>query len=110
MSTRLTDETLVDKAGSGDRAAFVGTKRLKVIRQTYQPGGTHVPHHHPTTEQAYYIVSGKGRVRVADEVFEVGPNTMIYLPPKVEHEMLALGDKPLVNLLICVDLEEDEVA
>jgi len=107
LSSGLQDESLVDRKGRKGLAAFIGTGRLKMIRQTYQPSGRHFPHHHRSTEQAYYLLAGKGRVRIGSEVFEATPGTMFYIPPMTEHEMENIGDVPLVNLLICVDLDEE---
>lgn len=110
MSKGLTDGLLVDRKGSRSRAAYVGTHRMKLIRQTYVPGGRHFPHEHATTEQAYYLISGRARVRIGAEVFVVEAGTVFYIPPKTEHEVENIGDEPLVNLLICGDLDESEVA
>jgi quercetin dioxygenase-like cupin family protein len=107
-TTGLIDENLLDRDNMPQgKAAFVGTQRLKMIRQVYEPGGTHFPHDHPATEQAYYIIEGSARVRVGKEWFDVEEGTVFYLPPKVEHELFNNGDGRLVNLLICVDLEDE---
>lgn len=110
VTQNLIDENLVDRKGSAGRAAYVGTHRMKLIRQIYAPGGKHRAHQHETTEQAYYVLSGKARVRIGSEVFIAERGTVFYIAPKTEHEMENVGDEPLVNLLICGDLDESEVS
>jgi len=109
FTSGLTDEPLIDKNGASLSSAFVGTHRMKLIRQVYEAGGTHFPHQHPSTEQAYYILEGTARVRVGDESFDVEAGTVIYLPPNTPHEMINTGEGRLVNLLICGELDADEV-
>ena len=98
----LQDEFIV--SGTHKEAVFRGTQRVALIRQTYEPGGKHFPHEHESSEQIYYLVEGKARVRIGDETFEVGPGTVFYIPPNTDHELINIGDGPLVNLLIGVEL------
>ena len=60
----LANEFLLDKIGMRTPSGYVGTRRLKLIRQTYEPGGSHDPHQHADAEQAYYVVSGTGKARI----------------------------------------------
>lgn len=102
----LTDHELIDRAAAHNEfARDLGTRRLKMIRQVYESGGKHLAHSHVATEQAYYVLEGEGRVRIEEEEFEVGPGTVVYLPPGAEHEMVNTGTGRLVNLLIAVELD-----
>lgn len=103
----LLDEFLLGRRG--EKSGFSSAKRLKIVRQTYEPGGWHNTHSHDMTEQAYYVAAGEARVTIGDETFDVGAGTLLYLPARLEHSMLNIGDGPLVNLLICAELEEDDV-
>ena len=105
----LQDMCLLDCSGLDDpRVGFTHARRMKIIRQTYAPGGTHDPHSHESAEQAYSVLEGRARVRVADEVFDVEAGTMIYIPPKTEHQLTNIGEGRLVNLLIDVKLDHSE--
>ncbi len=102
----LKDQPLIAK--SSEKAAYSGTKRLKVIRQVYGPGGTHLPHKHPHAEQAYFVESGSAHVRIGDEHFDVQGGTILYIPPNTEHEIKNTGSDLLVNYLIDVVVDGDE--
>lgn len=102
----LQDHTLIAK--SSEKAAYCGTKRLKIIRQVYGPGGTHLPHSHSHAEQAYFIESGSAHVRIGDEHFDVEGGTILYIPPNTEHEIENTGSDLLVNYLIDVVVDGDE--
>lgn len=110
LSANLQDGDILDHEGrdAGGEGEYTNTYRLKVIRQTYAPGGTHFPHHHELAEQAYYIISGKARVRIGDKTFEPEPGTVFYIPPGTDHEVWNIGNEPLVNVLIDVKLDKGE--
>ena len=42
-------------------------------------------HSHLNIEQVYIIRSGRGLMRVNDEIMPVDPETVIYVPPGAEH-------------------------
>ncbi len=111
ITTGLTDERLLANRNAKEgHAPFVGTRRIGMIRQTYEPGGKHFAHQHEKTEQVYYIVSGTGKVRLGEEWFDVAAGDVVYIPPQTDHEVLATGDEPYEVLLFGVELDEDEVA
>jgi len=58
-------------------------------------------HYHKTTEEIYYIVSGTGRMKLADEFREVGPLDAIAIPPMTPHKIWNIGAVPLVLLCTC---------
>ncbi len=108
MTAGLQDEFLLSSKHNSKGAVFGGTERVEVIRQTYVPGGTHFPHEHADTEQVYYLVEGRARVRIGDEEFDVEAGTVFYIPPHTDHELHNIGDGPLVNLLIGIGLGEED--
>jgi mannose-6-phosphate isomerase-like protein (cupin superfamily) len=65
------------------------------------PGGTTTPHFHPQTEEIYYILQGRGRMRIIEECRDVGPGDAIAIPPGQEHQITNTGDEPLVFLCCC---------
>ncbi|MFZ0044132.1 MAG: cupin domain-containing protein [Solirubrobacteraceae bacterium] len=38
-------------------------------------------HHHSEAEETYLVLSGSGRFKVGDEVFDVGPRDVVYVAP-----------------------------
>jgi quercetin dioxygenase-like cupin family protein len=57
-----------------------------------EPKGTGAkPHHHPS-EQIIMVLSGKLRMRVGDEVRDLGPNEVALILGDQEHEQMALEE------------------
>lgn len=50
---------------------------------------------HPDTEQTFVFLSGTGKAELGDTTFEVGPGTIVVVPPKTEHNFKTVGDEPL---------------
>lgn len=66
------------------------------------PAGAAVPlHHHLETEEVYYILEGKGRMRVGDDVREVSAGDAIFIPRRAAHTLENTGAVPIRLLLIC---------
>ena len=62
-----------------------------------QPGHETRPHSHPH-EQIAYIVSGQVDFHVGDDVYRLGPEELVVIPPNVVHYAEVVGDEPVVNL------------
>jgi quercetin dioxygenase-like cupin family protein len=68
-------------------------------------GGLVDPHSHPTHE-FYYIISGRGIMKTADEEREVGQGDLIRIPPDVVHSIWPLtGNTGLRGLAFAVGIE-----
>lgn len=48
------------------------------------------PHVHPNSEELYFVLEGRGIMRVGEEKKEVFPRDLIYIPPNTEHSIRAL--------------------
>ena len=68
---------------------------------TLPPGAATEAHRHPRTEEIYYLLSGRGRMRLGDEWREVGPGDGILIPPGVMHQIRNVGAEPLAFLCCC---------
>jgi len=88
-----------------ERAGFRGDDVLLVMNWL-QPGMAVNPHSHPF-EQVVFIVQGRVRFHVGDEVMEGGPGSLIRIPPEVEHYAEPIGDEPVLNLDVFVPIRED---
>ena len=73
-----------------------GTQNLSVTWVEGEPGSEQNVHSHEGREQVYVIVQGRGAMRVGDEVEEVGPGTLIYVPPGTGHSIKNIGEERLV--------------
>src|SRR5690349_12843300 len=56
------------------------------------PGGQTAPHYHPLTEEIYYILEGRGRMQIGDEVEIVEPGDAIAIPPGEIHTIQNVGE------------------
>ncbi len=69
---------------------------LKMLNfATIAPGESFVLHEHQTLEEVFYILKGKGEMRVGDEMTEVSAGMAILVPPKHMHTMKNTGDEVL---------------
>jgi mannose-6-phosphate isomerase-like protein (cupin superfamily) len=64
-------------------------------------------HRHNAAEEIYVILSGRGRVKLDDEVVEVGPLDAIRVAPPVARAFEAAGDAPLEVLAVGARHEGD---
>jgi len=55
------------------------------------PGQVSPPHHHDTEQEAWYVISGSGTIRVGDKSVPVEAGTVVVSPPLVEHQITNPG-------------------
>lgn len=60
---------------------------------TMQPGGG-MPRHTNTVEHEQYVLRGRGRIGIGDEVFDVETDDVVFIPAGVPHWYEAVGDGP----------------
>ena len=46
-------------------------------------------------QEALYVVSGKGEVKIGEEVYRAHPGTALYVPPHTQHATRRTGDAPV---------------
>jgi quercetin dioxygenase-like cupin family protein len=68
-------------------------------RFTMQPGGG-IPAHTNTVEHEQYVLRGRAKIGIADEVVEAQPDDAVYIPGGVPHWYQVEGDEPFVFLCI----------
>jgi quercetin dioxygenase-like cupin family protein len=88
-----------------ERAGFSGDNVLMVMNWL-EPGMETQPHSH-LFEQLAYVVSGRMKFVVGDEVFEAAAGSMIRIPPNIEHYGEPIGDEPVLNLDVFSPIRED---
>ena len=71
-------------------------------------GASTTPHHHPRTEEIYYILQGVGRMRIGTEHRDVRPGDAIAIPPGAEHQITNTGQEVLTFLCCCAPPYEDD--
>ena len=60
---------------------------------TMQPGGG-MPPHTNSVEHEQYVLRGRARIGIGDDVYEIGADDVVFIPAGVPHWYEALGDEP----------------
>lgn len=71
-------------------------------------GCSTMAHFHPQCEEIYYLLSGKGRMQIEDEVCDVDVGDAIAIPPGARHQITNTGDQELRFLCCCAPSYEDD--
>lgn len=58
-----------------------------------QPSGS-MPLHTNKVEHEQYVLRGKARVRIGEEIFEVSPGDIVFIPADQPHYYINIGDEP----------------
>ena len=82
--------------------------RNQTLAEARLPAGHRTTsHYHVRTEEIYYILEGRGLMRVGDESRPVGPGDAIAIPPEESHQLTNTGDSVLRLLCCCAPGYED---
>lgn len=73
--------------------------RYSLAHATVRPGEKTKPHRLQTSE-VYYVLAGRGRMHIDDEVAQVGTACAVYIPPGSTQYIENLGEDNLVFLCI----------
>jgi quercetin dioxygenase-like cupin family protein len=87
--------------GSGEAPNFAMRKFMM------EPGGG-MPEHTNTVEHEQYVLRGRARIGLGDEVVEVKEGDVLYIPAGLPHWYEALGDEPF-EFLCMVPNKEDKI-
>ncbi|OEU45074.1 MAG: hypothetical protein BBJ60_11490 [Desulfobacterales bacterium S7086C20] len=68
---------------------------LSVGMTILPPGKSSSFHSHDVECETWIIVSGEGEVRVGEERELVGPETVVFLPRNIKHQIINTGQEPL---------------
>ncbi|HZV75219.1 MAG TPA: cupin domain-containing protein [Conexibacter sp.] len=77
-------------------------RRQSLAEATVPAGGATLAHHHRLSEEIYLVTHGRGRLRLGEEVREIGPGDCVVIPPGTVHRLWADPDGPLVVVCSCV--------
>jgi len=89
-----------------DRAAGVGLHEVyrgesaSIHLAVLNPMRRLKSHYHRERDEVYIIISGRGVVRVADEVREVGVGDVVVIPKETPHGIENIGKEKLVFLFM----------
>jgi len=69
------------------------------------PAGCSIGNHeHGRDEELYFVIEGKGRMRLDDESFEVGPGSLVLNRSRGRHGLENTGSEPLRILVVEVGI------
>lgn len=87
------------------RAGFRGDD-VMLVMNWLQPGMETRPHSHPC-EQLVYVVKGRMRFHIGDEVIELGAGGLVRIPPDIVHFGEPVGDEEVLNLDVFAPIRDD---
>ncbi len=97
-------------AGTGaSRQVLIGPDvgpNFALRKFSMEPGGG-MPLHTNTVEHQQYVLGGRARVVIGDEVHEVGKDDVVFIPGGVPHSYEAMGDDPFEFLCIVPNLPDE---
>lgn len=93
------DESRIRPREHGFTMPFVNTSNVSqgfsVHLTVIEPGhSSHAPHEH-ADEEVIFLMEGRARVQIGEDVNEIEANTVIYYPPNIPHSLSNCGDVPI---------------
>lgn len=88
-----------------DEESEIIASNVNIIKK----GETTAESSHIDQEEVYVVMSGKGRIRVHDEVNEVGPGTVIYIPRHATHQSTGVSDENFVFVCVAIYFDRKPV-
>ena len=89
--------------------SWTDARSQSLAEATVPHGGQTAEHYHRTTEELYFFLAGRGRMRLAGEEREVERGDCVVIPPGAVHKLWNLSrSEPLVLLCCCAPAYSDE--
>jgi mannose-6-phosphate isomerase-like protein (cupin superfamily) len=76
-------------------------ERCSLAEEVLPVGASVGRHHHIETEEIYYILEGRGRMTVGEEVREVETGDAVFIPRRETHTLENTGKTAMTILLVC---------
>ncbi len=77
---------------------LAGTHAMLCGRMDYLAGGGSPYHYHVGCEHFFYILAGKGKLRLEDREVPLEPGTAVFITEGEKHQLLNLSQEPLQML------------
>lgn len=71
-----------------------GCRSMEIWQQTVAPGAA-TPVHRHDCEEAIIVLSGSGKLIIADQEQNFGPNSTLYIPANAIHQLINSGDEEM---------------
>lgn len=72
---------------------------------TINPGGS-MPNHTNSVEHEQYVLNGKAKVTIGDDVVEASKDNVLYIPAGIPHSYTVIGDEPYEFLCLIPNKED----
>ncbi len=82
--------------GRSTKADLVCGAHLFLGLNCFEPGQEQRVHCHDGADKFYLIVSGKARMAVGEDQFEVGPGAVVWAPANVPHGVLVALERTVM--------------
>jgi len=82
------------------KVGLVDTPNLFCDAYCLESGQEQAGHRHAVGDKIYYVLSGRGRIRVGNEEREVGPGDLVCAPAGDEHAVGNAGPERLALLVV----------
>jgi quercetin dioxygenase-like cupin family protein len=89
----------------GKGLAPKGTKDIDVTVTRVEPGGEFSPHHDPY-HHVFYVFQGEGEVRFGEDVYPIGPETVVEVPAGEVHAYRNNGSVEMILLTLNIPVEK----
>ena len=89
----------------GKGLAPKGTKNIDVTVTRVEPGGEFSLHHDPY-HHVFYVFQGKGEIRLGEDVYPIGPETVVEVPAGEVHAYRNKGDTEMILLTLNIPVEK----
>ncbi len=110
-SVKKINDVPVEKVSAGtsvSRQVLIGSEEgpnFAMRRFIMEPGGG-IPAHTNTVEHEQFVLRGSARIGIGDEIFEVGPSDVLYIPAGVPHWYEVTGDESFEFLCMVPNLDD----
>lgn len=87
-----------------------GAHNLSVTWVEGEPGSQQALHAHPSQEQVFVIVRGRGLMLVDEEEREVTIGSLVFIPPGARHAIRNIGQEALIYVSATVPPFDETIA
>ena len=113
MSVKNINEIDSEKVSAGKdttRQVLIGPEQapnFAMRKFTIKPGGS-MPKHKNSVEHEQYVLSGRARIGIGEQIYEVKKDDTVYIPAGTPHWYECLGEQPF-EFICVVPNKEDKI-
>ena len=71
------------------RKKLIGSDKIAAELLCYEPGQSTPVHQHPTQDEIFFVVSGRGTIEVGDKAVSFAANSLLRVPAGTPHGLTA---------------------